>query len=114
MTRAFKRELRGAGARIKSPHKSSVAGGAAAVGGTLSDGLKWGNEKVKDGGGERRSAAARSVIPPFECKAVIDLIVGARLQRPGEIHCLLGSTRSREWNAGVVEVARRRTNTLTA
>lgn len=47
---------------------------------------------------------ARSLIPPFECKAVIDLIVGMQLQRQSEIHWPLSLTRSREWNMGVVEV----------
>lgn len=83
---------------------------AAAVTGTPSDGR--GNEKMKDveaSGGLRPFC---SLIPPFECKAVVDLIVGLQLQRQSHIRWRRSGTRSRGQNTGVVEVAKRHTYTL--
>lgn len=89
LTRAYKKELSVAEAWIKSLHKSSVAGGlwlSVALFQTV-EVREWESERW---GGEWRSVTARSLISPFECKAVIYLIAGAELQHQSVNHCLLG------------------------
>lgn len=109
----LKKKLRGAEAWIKALHKSSVAGGlrlSVALCQTVEAG-EWESERW---GGEWRSAAGRTLILPFECKAVTDVIAGVQLQHQSEMHCPLGLKMSREWITAVVEIERQHTHTHTS